>query len=82
VELSVTDNGLGIRPSELPRIFDKGFVGSNGRGAGSAGATGMGLYLCAGLCQRLGIGIAAESDWNRSTSVRLYFSDTPCKEGQ
>ena len=74
VELSVTDNGLGIRPSELPRIFDKGFVGSNGRGAGSAGATGMGLYLCAGLCQRLGIGIAAESDWNRSTSVRLYFS--------
>ena len=73
VELSVTDNGLGIRPSELPRIFDKGFVGSNGRGAGSAGATGMGLYLCAGLCQRLGIGIAAESDWNRSTSVRLYF---------
>lgn len=88
VELSVTDNGIGIRPSELPRIFDKGFVGSNGRGAdfrptgatagtGAASrmgaATGMGLYLCAQLCERLGIGIRAESDWNQSTSVCLRF---------
>lgn len=100
MELSVTDNGIGIRPSELPRIFDKGFVGSNGRGAGlrptgaGAGAgttadtetstgvgatagtgasTGMGLYLCAQLCERLGIGIRAESDWMRSTSVCLCF---------
>ncbi len=77
VELSVTDNGLGIRQSELPRIFDKGFVGSNGRGAGAAtsmgAATGMGLYLCAQLCERLGIGIRAESEWEQSTSVYLYF---------
>ncbi len=82
VELSVTDNGIGIRPSELPRIFDKGFVGSNGRDAGShpteaatrmGAATGMGLYLCARLCERLGIGIRAESDWNQSTSVSLCF---------
>lgn len=88
IELHVTDNGMGIRPSELPRIFDKGFVGSNGRGTGlcpaatsskgvatgSMGvATGMGLYLCAQLCERLGIGIRAESDWKQSTSVRLYF---------
>lgn len=77
VELSVTDNGVGIRQSELPRIFDKGFVGSNGRGAGAAtrmgAATGMGLYLCAQLCERLGIGIRAESEWKRSTSICLYF---------
>ena len=87
VELSVTDNGRGIRPSELPRIFDKGFTGSNGRGAGAhttggatgtGVATGMGLYLCAQVCQRLGIGIEAESDWNRSTSIHLYF---PKKDG-
>lgn len=71
VELSVTDNGIGIRPSELPRIFDKGFVGSNGRSAGAA--TGMGLYLCAQLCERLGIGIRAESEWGQSTSICLYF---------
>ena len=45
VVLSVTDNGVGILPSEIGRIFDKGFVGSNGR-AGK-GATGIGL-ICAG----------------------------------
>lgn len=76
IELTVTDNGIGIRPSELPRIFDKGFVGSNGRGTGArpaSAATGMGLYLCARLCERLGIGIRAESDWNESASLRLYF---------
>lgn len=73
VELSVTDNGIGIRPSELPRIFDKGFVGSNGRATAMGSATGMGLYLCAQLCDRLGIEIRAESDWNQSTAIHLHF---------
>ena len=55
VVLAVTDNGAGIKESEIDRIFDKGFVGSNGR-AGK-GATGIGLYLCRQLCLRLGISI-------------------------
>ena len=42
--LSIEDNGIGIRPEELGRIFDKGFTGSNGRQ--NRQSTGIGLYLC------------------------------------
>ena len=57
--LILADNGRGIPGEDLPRIFDKGFTGSNGR-AGE-GATGMGLYLCRRLCEKLGVGIRAQS---------------------
>ncbi len=60
VRLTVADNGLGIPAEELPRIFDKGFTGSNGRARGRS--TGMGLYLCRKLCAKLGIQIHAESE--------------------
>lgn len=71
VSLSVTDNGIGIKPSELNRVFDKGFVGSNGR-CGTK-ATGIGLYLCKQLCAKLEIGIDIESEVGKYTSVLLYF---------
>ena len=44
VELSVEDNGIGIPESDLPRIFEKGFTGNNGRNGQRS--TGIGLYLC------------------------------------
>ena len=44
MQLTVADNGIGIPAHELPRVFDRGFTGSNGRVRG--GSTGMGLYLC------------------------------------
>lgn len=69
--LSVTDNGVGILPSEIGRIFDKGFVGSNGR-AGK-GATGIGLYLCRQLCLRLGIAMDVLSEPGEFTTIRLTF---------
>lgn len=71
VTLTVTDNGIGIRESELVRVFNKGFVGSNGRNGKNA--TGMGLYLCARLCDKLGIDIGIESADGRETAVTLYF---------
>lgn len=71
IVLSVTDNGMGILPSEITRVFEKGFVGSNGR-AGS-NATGIGLYLCRQLCGRLGIDIGIESEHDHYTTVFLYF---------
>lgn len=74
--LSITDNGMGIRQSEISRIFDKGFVGSNGRTGKHS--TGMGLYLCKQLCTKLGIDIDAESEVGRYTTVRLYFSKNNC----
>lgn len=71
VSLSLTDNGVGIRPSEISRVFDKGFVGSNGRTGKNA--TGMGLYLCRQLCMKLGIEIEIESEWQKSATLRLHF---------
>ena len=69
--LCVQDNGIGIEASDLPRIFEKGFTGQNGRKAAQS-STGIGLYLCKRLCDKLGIGISADSDGN-STIVRLIF---------
>lgn len=71
VTLSVTDNGIGIKESELDRVFDKGFVGSNGRTGKNA--TGIGLYLCNQLCTRLGISIEMKSKAGEYTTVLLYF---------
>lgn len=59
VSLIVADNGIGIGAADLPRIFEKGFTGANGRKRGRA--TGMGLYLCKKLCMKLGIQILASS---------------------
>ena len=71
VLLAVEDNGIGICPEDLPRIFDKGFTGTNGR-AGLK-STGMGLYLCRKLCGKLGIRIGAWSEEGRGTRITLEF---------
>lgn len=69
--LCVQDNGIGIEASDLPRIFDKGFTGQNGRKAAQS-ATGIGLYLCKRLCDKLGIGICADSRGSGAI-IRLIF---------
>lgn len=71
VVLSITDNGIGIQKSEINRAFDKGFIGSNGRNGKHA--TGIGLYICARLCDKLGIEIDIKSQWRKFTTVNLYF---------
>jgi len=73
--LTVSDNGIGIPEYELPRIFDRGFTGSNGRLRG--GSTGMGLYLCRKLAGALEIEVQAESREGYGTDVTLAF---PAKE--
>lgn len=70
VVLSVEDNGAGIPESDLPRIFEKGFTGQNGRAV--PGSTGIGLYLCRRLCDKLGIGISAGSS-GKGTAIFLSF---------
>lgn len=70
VVLKVDDNGIGISPADLPRIFEKGFTGQNGRMVQQS--TGIGLYLCKRLCDKLGIGIAVESS-EQGTAISLAF---------
>lgn len=68
--LEVHDNGIGIPANDLPRVFDKGFTGENGRNLKSS--TGIGLYLCRRLCDKLGIGLNAASDEN-GTTISFFF---------
>lgn len=68
--LDVADNGIGIPPCDLPRIFEKGFTGENGRIAQNS--TGIGLYLCKRLCDKLGIFISAQSA-GIGTTISLIF---------
>lgn len=69
--LYVEDNGIGISANDLPRVFEKGFTGENGRVRQNA--TGMGLYLCKRLCEKLGIGLAIDSDTS-GTRITLTFN--------
>ena len=70
-QLIVHDNGIGIPAHELPRVFDRGFTGSNGRACG--GSTGMGLYLCRKLASFLDLELRIVSQEGVGTSVTLTF---------
>lgn len=69
--LTIEDNGIGISKSDVGRVFDKGFTGENGRKYGKS--TGIGLYLCKKLCEKLGLGISLESVEDEGTKVNLIF---------
>lgn len=68
--LFAEDHGIGICANDLPRIFEKGFTGQNGRI--QQNATGIGLYLCKRLCDKLGIGIAAQSGETGTTMILSF----------
>ena len=67
--LCVADTGIGIAPEDLPRIFEQGYTGYNGRT--DKHASGLGLYLCRRICRNLGHGISAQSEPGSGTTVRL-----------
>ena len=70
--LVIRDNGIGIASEDLPRIFEKGYTGCNGRT--DKKSTGLGLYLCSRICRNLGHGIAAVSEAGKGTEIRLDLS--------
>ena len=70
--LCIRDTGIGIAPDALPRIFENGFTGINGRI--DQRATGIGLHLCRRICRNLGHGITAESEHDRGTTIRIDLS--------
>ena len=74
-QLIVHDNGIGIPAHELPRVFERGFTGSNGRIRG--GSTGIGLYLCRKLAVFLELELRMDSQEGAGTTVTLTF---PAKE--
>ena len=72
VILYIKDNGIGIKKGEITRVFEKGFTGDNGRIIGKK-STGIGLYLCKKLCDKLGLGIELNSEKDIGTEVRIIF---------
>jgi len=67
--LCIRDTGIGIAPEDLPRVFEKGYTGYNGRA--DKKATGIGLYLCRRILGKLGHTISIESQLGRGTAVRF-----------
>lgn len=70
--LVIEDTGIGIQAEDLPRIFEKGFTGYNGRK--DKKSTGIGLYLCKSVCTKLNHGLEVESEVGKGTRVKLYLS--------
>ena len=70
-QLIIRDNGIGITPQELPRIFNRGFTGETGRTYSKS--TGMGLYLAQQLSNKLGHYITCTSEVSSYTEFIIHF---------
>ena len=70
--LVIEDNGIGIQPEDIPRVFEKGFTGYNGRA--DKKSTGIGLYLCKKIMDKLGHKIRIESEVEKGTRVYLELT--------
>lgn len=73
VILYIEDNGEGIRDYDLPRVFEYGFTGTD---RNKEYSTGMGLYLCKKLCNKLNLDINIESEFQKFTRVSIVFPKT------
>ncbi len=76
--LCIADTGIGIAASDLPRVFEKGYTGVNGRS--DKRASGIGLYLCKKICESLGIDIRISSRLGEGTSVFLNLAQYKLKK--
>ena len=70
--LCIRDTGIGIAAEDLPRVFEKGYTGYNGRS--DKKASGIGLYLCKRICKNLGHGITARSVVDQGTVIKIDLS--------
>lgn len=70
--LCIKDNGIGMKKEEVVKVFEKGFTGENGRIIGKK-STGIGLYLCKKLCDKLGLKIELDSNKDEGTEVKIIF---------
>jgi signal transduction histidine kinase len=70
--LCIEDTGIGISPEDVPRVFDNGYTGYNGRS--DKKATGLGLYLCKTIIKKLGHEISLSSQEGSGTKVELNLA--------
>ena len=73
--LSIKDNGIGIKASDINQVFHKGYTGTQGRNYKKS--TGMGLYISSMLCAKLGLKLEIASPDEAGTIVTIEF---PCKK--
>ncbi len=71
VRLSVEDHGIGVAAGDIQRVFEKSFTGENGRKV--TASTGMGLYICRKMCEKLGHRIWLESEEGKFTKITIEF---------
>lgn len=76
--LCIEDTGIGIAPEDLPRIFEKGYTGYNGRS--DKKASGLGLYLCKRICKKLDLEITVSSEIDNGTTVFIDLNQYKVKE--
>ncbi len=76
-KLCIRDTGIGIAAEDLPRIFENGFTGYNGRS--DKKASGIGLYLCKRICTNLGHGITVSSQADEGTCVTIDLNQRALK---
>ena len=69
--ITIKDTGIGIKAEDLPRVFEKGYTGYNGHA--DKKATGIGLYLCRQMADKLGHTIRIESELGKGTKVWIGF---------
>ena len=70
--VEIEDNGIGIQAEDLPRVFEKGFTGYNGRA--DKKSTGIGLYLCKKIMDKMGHKIWIDSEVGKGTRVYLELT--------
>lgn len=76
--LCIEDTGIGIAPEDLPRIFEKGYTGYNGRT--DKRASGIGLYLCKRICKNLATKISVTSEPDKGTKVCIDLEQYELKK--
>lgn len=76
--LCIEDTGIGIAPEDLPRIFEKGYTGYNGRK--DKKASGLGLYLCKRICGKLELGIYVTSELDKGTVACIDLKQYDLKQ--
>ena len=75
--LEIKDTGIGIRSEDIPKIFDRGYSGFNGRM--NEKSSGLGLYLAKKISEKLNIQIEVESKLSKGSTFRLVFPENLTK---